>query len=126
MKHINTDLLFKALIRGGIPFTIMTVISAILRSRNDNESSKSVFFNALIFFIIGSASVIYDIDSWSFMKQSLVHFVLMLVTIYPILLISGWFKVNSLKDALFVLVIFLMCGVVLWSVMYFLAKKFNW
>ncbi|XZO08742.1 DUF3021 family protein [Weissella paramesenteroides] len=34
-------------------------------------------------------TVIYEIDQWSFAKQSLIHFLLMFITVYPVLLFSG-------------------------------------
>lgn len=77
-------------------------------------------------FFVGAATVIYNIDDWNFTKQSSVHFLIMLATVYPILLLSGWFAVSSVLDALIVFLYFVSVGLVIWIVMATLAKIFSW
>lgn len=84
------------------------------------------FFSGLVAFIVGAATVIYNIDQWSLTKQSIVHFLIMLATIYPILLFSGWFSVSTFVDALKVFGVFVLTGLVLWSIMFTLTKIFKW
>lgn len=119
-------LLFSGLIRGGIPFLIMSGVALLLNFQNKSWEAKGTFCSALIILIVGVSSVIYDIAQWNLLKQSIIHFLLMLVTIYPVLLFSGWFPVHNFKDGLVVFGYFLFVGLILWSLFFTLAKIFNW
>lgn len=119
-------LVINALLRGGIPFIIMGGIALLLNSQEKYSDAKSTFFVSLIAFFVGAATVIYNIDHWSLTKQSAIHFFIMLITVYPILLLSGWFTITSVFDALKVFLIFVLVGVTLWLVLFILAKVFSW
>ncbi|MBJ8325769.1 DUF3021 family protein [Streptococcus pacificus] len=117
-------LITNAITRGIIPFIIMTTISIIMKYQGiDSFQVKSTFLVGIIITIVAGASVIYDIENWSLLKQSLVHFVVMLVTIFPCLLISGWFKLTNIFDYLKVFGLFLGVGVILWSIAYLILGK---
>lgn len=117
-------LIKKAIIRGIIPFIIMTSISIMMYYQEiDTFQVKSTFLVGFIVTSVAAASVIYEIESWSLLKQSVVHFLTMLVTIFPCLLVSGWFKLNNISDYIKVFGIFLFTGVVLWSIAYFIFGK---
>src|SRR5690625_7746714 len=77
-------LITKALLRGGIPLIIMGGIALLLYFQGKYADAKGTFIASLIAFFVGAATVMYNIDHWSFAKQSIVHFLIMLVTIYPI------------------------------------------
>lgn len=114
----------KAIIRGIIPLIIMTSISVMLKCQGiDTFQVNSTFIVGIIVTSVAAASVIYEIESWSLLKQSIVHFVIMLITIFPCLLLSGWFKLNSLFDYIQVAGIFLFVGLVLWSIAYLIFGK---
>ncbi|WP_368654188.1 DUF3021 domain-containing protein [Ornithinibacillus sp. 4-3] len=117
-------LIRKALLRGGRPFIIMGAIA--LYYQGSYEDAKGTFMSSLIAFSVGAATVIYNIDHWSFPKQSGIHFLIMLVTVYPILLFSGWFEISTVFDAFKVFFYFVSVGIVIWLVMIALAKKFSW
>lgn len=123
---MKIQLFLKGMLRGGIPFAIMSIIAYILYLQNSITDAKGTFYAALIAFIVGFATVIYDINQWSLTKKTVIHFLLMLLTIYPILLFSGWFPLKNSTDALVIFGYFLVTGAILWSVLLFLAKKFNW
>ncbi|MFH0372883.1 DUF3021 family protein [Streptococcus sp. A22] len=117
-------LIKKAIIRGIIPFIIMTSISIMMYYQGtDTFQVKSTFLVGIIVTLVAGASVMYEIESWSLIKQSVVHFVTMLVTIFPCLLFSGWFILNNISDYIKVFGIFLFTGVVLWSIAYFIFGK---
>lgn len=118
-------LLFTGLIRGGIPLIIMSSIALLLRTQEKYFEAKSTFLVGLISFFVGSATVIYQIDSWSLLKQSIVHFFLMLLTIFPILIFSGWFQLDSKLDVLKVFGLFLFVGILLWSGIFLIRKTFS-
>jgi len=119
-------LIMNALLRGAIPLIIMGGIALLLYFQGEYSDARGTFVASLIAFFIGAATVIYNIDHWSFTKQSGIHFLIMLVTVYPILLLSGWFTVSSVLDAFNIFLLFVSVGVVIWLVMSTLAKIFNW
>ncbi|WP_262362493.1 DUF3021 domain-containing protein [Oceanobacillus jeddahense] len=104
---------------------IMGGIAAILYVQGKNSDAKSTLIAGFIVFFVAAASVIYNIKPWSFTKQSIVHFGVMLVTVYPILLFSGWFAVGSIGDAIKIFLIFALAGILLWSLFLALAKIFS-
>ncbi|WP_240510234.1 DUF3021 family protein [Virgibacillus profundi] len=116
----------KALLRGGIPFIIMSGIALLLYFQGKYSDAKGTFVVSLIAFFVGAASIIYNIEHWSLTKQSAVHFVIMLITIYPILLLSGWFTITSVFDAFKIFILFVFVGIILWSVLFTLAIIFSW
>ncbi len=117
-------LLKKAVLRGVIPFIIMTAISIIMKSQGMESSQvRSTFIVGIIIASVAAASVLYEIRSWSLLKQSVVHFILMFLTVFPCLLISGWFELHSVLDYVKVLGIFLSAGIVLWIILYVIFGK---
>ena len=120
-KHM---LLKKSFIRGIIPFAIMTTLSIIMNYQGiDAFQVRSTFIVGLIITVVAAASVIYENDKWSIRKQTVVHFLIMLITVLPCLLVSGWFELNNPLDYLEVFGYFLLTGVAIFSVMYFLFTK---
>jgi len=119
-------LVMKSLLRGGIPLIIMGGIALSLYYQGQHSDAKSTFVVGLILFFVGATSVIYNLDHWSLAKQSGVHFAFMLITIYPILLFSGWFTITSVFDALNIFIVFAFVGIILWTVFFMLAKIFSW
>lgn len=104
----------------------MTGIAAVMhRQGMDFFQVKSTFITGLIMTAVASASVIYEISHWSLKKQSLLHFLLMLITVLPCLLLSGWFPLSSAGDYAKVFGIFLLTGLMLWSIAYFIFKKLS-
>nr|WP_039692999.1 DUF3021 family protein [Streptococcus gallolyticus] len=114
----------KALIRGAIPFVIMSGISGIMWSQNFSLFEvRSTFLTGIIITSVAAASTIYEIDNWTLFKQSWVHLLVMLVTVLPCLLISGWFSLNTVWDYLYVIGIYCIVGFVLWTFFYLLFTK---
>lgn len=114
----------KALIRGVIPFAIMTIIAIIMNFQGiDSFQVRSTFIVGIIVAVVAAATVIYEIENWSITKQSIVHFLVMLVTVFPCLLISGWFELNNFVDYLIVFGIFIAVGVVMWGISYIVFGK---
>ncbi|MCD4978465.1 DUF3021 family protein [Enterococcus faecalis] len=99
-------------------------ISGIMKLQNMSTFQiKSTFLTGVIISIVSATSIIYQVDHWSLMKQSGVHFLIMVLTVFPCLLISGWYPLNNLFDFFKILGIFLLVGIVLWSVFYFIFGK---
>ena len=116
--------ILSAAIRGAIPFIIMSILSWIMKLRHiDDYSIKSAFITGLIITAVAATSVIYDVKSWSLIKQSVVHFLIMLVTIYPCLVFSGWFPTKSILDLVKIFGFFLIVGIILWTISYILFGR---
>lgn len=121
---MKTRILKQATFRGIIPFVIMSALALIMTyQKNDPSQIKGTFLTGVIVSIVAAASVIYDIEKWSLLKQSAIHFIVMILTIFPCLLISGWYELNSFADYLKVFGIFLLCGCVFWTIGYFVFGK---
>ncbi|MBC2576706.1 DUF3021 family protein [Peptostreptococcus canis] len=117
-------MLKEAVVRGVFPFIIMTAISLIMKyQKMDAFQVRSTFIVGIIVTVVASASVIYDIENWSLFKQSIVHFLIMLITVFPCLIVSGWFELNTPIDYLKVLLIFMLVGIILWVIAYFIFGK---
>ena len=113
-----------AILRGILPLIIMTIISIIMKYQGiDPFQVRGTFIVGIIIASVAAASVIYEIENWSLFKQSVIHFLIMLVTVLPLLYISGWYKLNSVLDYVKVFGIFLFVGIVLWTISYFIFGK---
>lgn len=118
-------MLFQIFIRSMIPFVILMTIAGFLYYDGQMENARGTFTAGIIFTIVGGESVIYDLNHISLLKRSMIHFAVMLVTIYPILLLSGWFSLDTFSDYLIIFGLFLMTGAVLWSIMLLAVKIFE-
>ena len=114
----------KVIFRGMIPFVIMTSLAIFMRLQGiDAFQVKSTFLVGIIATTIASASAIYEIEKWSLVKQTIIHFIIMLFTVLPCLLVSGWYKLVSILDYFIVLGQFLLVGSFLWSIAYIIFGK---
>ena len=116
--------ILSAIIRGSIPFIIMSLLSGIMKfQRLDDFQIKSTFITGLIVTSVVAASVIYEVESWSLIKQSIIHFLSMLITVYPCLVFSNWFPNKTTLDLVKIFGLFLIVGIILWTVAYILFGK---
>ena len=116
--------ILSAIIRGSIPFIIMSLLSGIMKFlRLDDFQIKSTFITGLIVTSVVAASVIYEVESWSLIKQSIIHFLIMLLTVYPCLVFSNWFPNKMALDLVKIFGLFLLVGIILWTVAYILFDK---
>lgn len=114
MHHVRDGL-----IRAIIPFTIMIAIALVLHyGDNEPEDARSTFIVGLIIASVAGFSVIYDVERWSLARRSAVHFGCMAVTVFPCLLLSGWFETGSVAAISRIVLLFLLVGVVLWGASY--------
>ncbi|WP_440896184.1 DUF3021 family protein [Amphibacillus sp. Q70] len=122
------NLLLKGLLRGITPFVLLLIISLWNRLQGAAEESSALFFYGVIAFFLGLTSVIYEINHWKFSKQIIAHYGAMLITVFPTLLLSGFYPLNSLMDLVKVYIEFNIAGIVLFFSTYLLFKlirKFN-
>lgn len=122
-RQANKKLIKAGLLRGGIPFVIMSVLALLIFLGGMPSDARSMLYAAVLVALVGGFTVLYDIESWSLLKQSVVHFLFMALTQLPILFLAGWFPIKGPRDVLSVLGVFLAIGVVLWSVGYLISGK---
>lgn len=118
-------MIFQIFIRGIIPFVIMSSIAAFLYYDGQFGPASDTFLTGIIITIVSGASVIYDLDQISLPKRSLLHVAAMVITVYPILVFSGWFNTSSFVDYVLIFIIFLITGAVLWSIAFIVIKLFS-
>ena len=115
------ELLIKGVYRGAIPLGIMLIISLSSKFQGLSDDAYAYFIYGLIIFFLGLASVIYQINQWSFLKQIIVHYLVMLMTVFPTLLLSGFYPLDSLKDLLNVYLQFNKVGIILFLTTYLIS-----
>ena len=65
--------------------------------------------------MVSAASVLYDIEKWTLLRQTVLHFAVMLGTVLPLLFVSGWFPTRTVPDYLAIVATFLLVGLLLWT-----------
>ncbi|MGD6968129.1 DUF3021 family protein [Rossellomorea vietnamensis] len=118
-------LFLTGLIRGVIPFVILLIMSLWTKLQGSVETSNTFFFYGVIAFFLGLTSIIYQINQWSFKKQIITHYGAMLITVFPTLLFSGFYPLNSFVDLLKIYLNFNLTGIMLFFLSYFLFKVIN-
>lgn len=121
-RSAKTGVVRNGLLRGLIPLVIMSAIALVMRL-NEHPDAKSMFIGGVIAAAVAGFSVIYDIESWSTIKQSAVHFGCMALIVLPSLIFSGWFTIDGPLDVLIIVGYFLVGGAVLFSIGYFVFGK---
>ncbi|MDN5685970.1 MAG: DUF3021 domain-containing protein [Brachybacterium sp.] len=108
----------KVAVRAGVPAVIMTGIGVALLAEGEVEDGRSTIAVGIIVAAVAGSSVIYEVERWGLLRQSLVHVGVMVVTVLPVLLLSGWFPLDTVRGFLIVIGTFLLAGAVLWSMMF--------
>lgn len=101
------------LIAGAVTGAIMVAISFAIE---DDLQARSTVVTGLIVAVTIAAIPIYSIESWSLTKRSFVHFLVMVATVFPLLLISGWFTLPITIG------VFLLFGVAGWTIGYVVSR----
>ncbi|MCA1065733.1 DUF3021 family protein [Rossellomorea sp. AcN35-11] len=113
------NLLIKGLMRGIILLAFFLFMS-LWKTSPDHSS---IFYHyGLMAFFLGCASVVYEIKQWSFSKQIIVHYLVMLITVFPTLLLSGFHPLHTFGDVVKVFFQFNKVGIILFLVTYFIFK----
>ena len=100
-------------ISGVITGVVMATISFFIE---DPTQSRGTLVAGLVAAVTIVAIPIYDIDRWPLARRTLVHFLVMLVTVFPLLLWSGWFSVSVSIG------VFLLFGLVGWTAGYLVHR----
>ena len=106
-------------ISAAITLLVMAVLSFFIPDPSQAHSTLIVGFIA--FFVI-IAMPIYNIDSWSLRKKTIVHIVAMLVTILPCLALSGWFDISNWRGIGIMFATDACFGIVSWTIGFLVNK----
>ena len=112
----------KGFLRGSVPFIFLMIASLILLFLGIRDAAAESFSIGVIAFFLGFTSVIYEIQSWRFSTQIFVHYLAMLLTVFPTLLLSGMYSIESLGDVLGVYFLFNKVGIFLFVTTYLISR----
>lgn len=77
---------------------------------------------ALIGILFTYGNLIFTDTDWSITKQTIVHFILMLVLFFPLAILAGWFPLNF-ESIISFIVIFIVVYIAMWFGTYQRNKK---
>lgn len=118
-------LYLKGLIRGTLPFAVMLSMYAWNDFQGNADDAKAFLFYGFMALFLGLASIIYELKQWSFRKQIIVHYLTMLVTVFPLLLLSGYYKIGSFGAIFHVFLLFNKVGIILFVTTAIISKVRN-
>ncbi|WP_051353742.1 DUF3021 family protein [Atopobium fossor] len=116
--NLKTKVIKNGFFRGLITLGIMGCITYF----SEATQQQSLMSATIISTAIAAASIIYDYDVWSVKKKIIVHTIMMLFTVYPALVISGWFDTSHWTGYLIILGSFAACGCTFASIGYVISR----
>ena len=116
-------MLWKVLLATAIPLAIMTSIGLYLLSNGESSDGRSVLCVGVIAASVSGSSFIYQVERWPLKRQSVIHLGLMLVTVLPALLLTGWYDLGTAGGWWGAVITFVAWGIGLWTVLYLI---FTW
>ncbi|MGO3732609.1 MAG: DUF3021 domain-containing protein [Vagococcus sp.] len=87
-----------------------------------NALGVSIILWGLIGVMFSVASLIYERDDWSILKQTVLHFCTMYIGMISFGLLAGWFT-SSLKELMVVTLIFVFIYLIIWLVSMLKARR---
>lgn len=105
-----------------IPLVIMCAIGVVLFRQGQTSDGRSTIAVGVIIAATCGASVLYQVDHWSLMRQSGIHFAVMVITVLPALLLSGWFPTHTPNGLIATVLLFLSVGLVLWTSIFLVLR----
>lgn len=108
----------KALLFAGIPLLVFGAMGFGLIMQGDVATGRQVVAIGIIVAAMLGGALLYWREDWSLLKRSAVHFALMVVTVLPALILSGWLPLQTALDWVVLIGGFIAGGAVLWLVMY--------
>ncbi len=136
----------KAMLRGliGAPlgvfigYTITIMISALIdHSGNylpvvpqlvqvmENEVSAVILqylLSALLGFASAAGSAIFEIEEWSIAKQTIIHFILLTASLFPVAYLCYWME-HTVWGVLSYFMIFAVIYIVIWAIQIYFWRK---
>ena len=133
----------KALLRGLLGFVIGVFISTTIAllisvcigsyasaapdliSRMGSELNANIaqyLLSGVLGFGFAAASTVFEIDSWNFTKQTIAHFIILIVLYFPIAITLGWVPFNF-RSILIYALIWIVVYAIIWFAQYHFWKK---
>lgn len=113
---------WKATLATVIPLAIMTAIGIALLAQGDTEAGRGTLCVGVIAAAVSGSSFIYQVERWSLLRQSLMHIGIMLVTVFPALLLTGWYDLSTAGGWWAAIGTYAAWGIGIWSVMYVITS----
>ncbi|WP_102399360.1 DUF3021 domain-containing protein [Haloimpatiens massiliensis] len=124
----------KALLRGFYGITIGVFINQVifvmmaLRGSFPADVSVSIMvsqfvISSLLGFGIAACSVIFEVDNWSLLKQTVVHFILFSFIYFPAAVCGKWMPDNLNGKLIFILIYILIYVCYWFSFKYYWSRK---
>lgn len=76
----------------------------------------------IIGFAFASGSAIFEVERWSMAKQTVMHFILLVIVYFPCAIIGGWIE-PSLLSIVISLFSFIFIYALIWFVQYYSWKR---
>lgn len=105
----------KTLLRGLFLFVLTCLLGLVLKLLGIHSMIiRNVFIGGVILSLLGLASVTYNVKEWNLTMRSLAHLAILLLTVFPTLLLSGWFRLVTVGDYTKLFLGFLSAVMLLW------------
>lgn len=83
-----------------------------------NAAVLQTFLSGILGAVFGAASLIWEKDSWSLVKQTAVYFIVVAAAMLPIAYITGWME-HSIIGFLIYTAVFAVVFLIIWLIQYF-------
>ena len=87
-----------------------------------NAVIVQMFASILIGGVFGASSLIWEMESWSLLKMTVVHCVVISLTMFPIAWILEWMSHTIMGAVIYVGIFFVIYGAI-WLSTYFISKR---
>ncbi|WP_082238374.1 DUF3021 family protein [Salinicoccus sp. YB14-2] len=116
------SLFVRGFFRGAALFSIFVLLSVWSLFIGPAENVRIFLYYGFIALFLGFGSVLFLVTDWSLIKQTIIHYFSMLVTVFPLLLIINYDTLTFTTDVSGSFIIFnILMGIVL-LVTYSLSK----
>lgn len=112
----------QALLRGGLVLLFMGMGSYFAYRSGDMKLFRTLLAVTIMASSMAAFNVMYEYDIWSVKKKIFLHTIAMFITVYPALLISGWFDTSQVSGYLIALLSFISFGILFASVAFLVSK----
>ena len=92
-------------------YLIYAINAEVVQMTSDAVVSQFII-SALVGFYCTVVSVVFDVEEWSLLRQTITHFILML-PFFPVAIYAGWMPEGLVERVIFVL-LFIIVYIVIW------------
>ncbi|MGT2865542.1 DUF3021 domain-containing protein [Streptococcus fryi] len=107
----------------GVGLGMMVYVSLLWLSQVHAQGFSQILIVMLGSGMMGLASLIYRIDSWSLLRQSISHLIVILGLVVAMGLMNGWFDTSQRDFVMVFLGQFILIYLLIWVVAYYLNSK---